>query len=318
MENEQKANVSNDEQRACDSANGATKEIETMQEEPPQCEVQTIGEHEHKVKSDTEDVDILTENKRESKEITHEDEVDHQIDVHEDRKVENDLKTTQRVDVPCGTGETASVLLVDSTVESTDVSETDIGSSQTIDDGEAQSEEVYGTEAITTDGNIPMECEFESSPDKSACYVDSEISENEPITYDLNSSPLHTERLRKEQSLSVSSTDRDIDSDKPHEIFELTDDDEEEENTDHRDDHRNGNNRFNQSNEFIDDVESDTFDNSSEDDAQSMSDEEPIDDDYDSEERIHSIDDSDDDETSAARGVRSIHLLNELNPDSLL
>lgn len=311
MENEQKPNVSNEEQRACDSANGAKREVETIQEEPPQCDgVQTIGEHEHKVKSDTEDVNILTENKRESEKIPHdEEEVDHQIDVHD---VDTNLITTQSVDVPCGTEKIATVLLIDSTlesrtVESNDVGETDIGSSQTICDGEAQLEGVYGTEAITTDGNIPMECELESSPDKIACYVDSEVSENEPITYDLNSSPLHTERSRKEQSLSVSSTDREIDSDKPHEIFELTDDDEEEENTD-ANDHRNRSNKFNQSNEFDDDVESDTFDHSSEDDAQSMSDEEPIDDDYDSEERIHSIDDSDDDETSEARGVRSIYL----------
>lgn len=214
-------------------------------------------------------------------------------------------KSNDISDSSCGAEKTSSVLLVDSspkclTLESSDVSEFDVGSSKTFFEGKTPSEDLNELEAITTVGDMQMECEFGHSPEKNVPLASSELSEIEPITFNLNSSPLQDIQSLRERSVSMSSTYRDVGSDKPNEIFELTDDDEDEENGGDSD-RRHQRNKFDQSNELEDDIGSDTFEDSSEDDGQSV---EPMDDDYDSEEHIHSIDDSDEDDVSVPKDVR--------------
>lgn len=211
-------------------------------------------------------------------------------DDNNDPDMDEIQKAIETYDMPSEPEKHSPVHLVDSTsqcitIESVDASEIDMDSSKIVTYDRALSNEVENADLKTTDD--PIECEFES-PEKNVNFMDSTISENAPIT--LNSSTPCRER-----SVSVSSTDRDIGSDKANEIFELTDDEEDEGS-----DHTNRNHKFVESTGFDDDVESDTFENSSE----SMSDEDPMDDEYDSGERIHSIDDSDDDEVSIPHAVR--------------
>lgn len=170
------------------------------------------------------------------------------------------------------------------TVESADVSEADVDANKVLSDTETHSE------AINSDGAIRIDLASESSPEKSLRFVDSEASESEPNIF--NSSPVRSVRSRRAKS--VSSSDRGNEADKGEEVYELTDDeeDDDEENADSRQ-HRNGSNKFGRSNDFDDDNESDPYDNSSDEDGQSMSGDEQ-DDEYDSEEPIHTIDDSDD------------------------
>lgn len=321
MENEQKMNISAEVERVDISSDIATsKEIESMQEGSARCD--EIGEskaemvkvQEKNMISDEKDAACDQTLKKSNSKLEMNVIADDVERIFEREKDNNDIQSSvmQKTDAPsdasCEPDQCSPVLLTDSTpqcltVESTDVSEIDISSSKTDCDGEAPSDDV---DAVTTDGDIQMDCEFESSPEKSVRFADSAVSENKPITFNLNSSPLQQVQSHRERSVSVSSTDRDISLDKRSEIFELTDDDEEEENLGGRD-HRERSNKFDQSNEFDDDIESDTFDNSSEEDTQSMSDDEPMDDDYDSEERIHSIDDSDDDQISVSQDVRRIN-----------
>lgn len=315
MENEQKTIVSDEVvERVDNSADILTpKVIESLQDDPSRCDeaevckadVEDFGTNnvdEQKVTCDEQD-DAIERTPNESNsgmkgnDII--DEVDHIVAQEGIESI-----VAQKPDSPtdCGADTSLLVPLVDSTPERTTVGSTEfsdiyIASSNTGCDGEQPSDD-FDFEAITTDGDIPMECVLESSPEKCSRL---EVSENDSVSYNLNSSPLQNVRSRRERSVSLSSTDRDTGSGKPNEIYELTDDDEDDANAG-RSDNRSRREKFRPSNDFDDDIGSDTFDDSSEGDAQSMSDE----DEYDSEERIHSIDDSDDDEVTSPHAVRRI------------
>lgn len=323
MENEQKTIVSDEDQCVENSADILPpKVIESMQDESSRCdeadvpkaEVEDLEPNkvdEQKLTCDEQDAAIEQTPDESNSGLKGSDVIDEVDHIVVQEEIESIVTQKPYASNDCEADKSLLVPLADSTPESTTVqsaesSEIEIASSNTGCDGE-QPSEGFDFEAITTDGVIPMECVLGSSPEKCLRLVDSEVSENDPDTLNLNSSPLRNVRSRIERSVSLSSTDRDIGSGKPNEIFELTDDDEDDENAG-RSENRGRRKKIIQSNDFDDDIESDTFDNSSEEDAQSMSDEEPMDDDYDSEERIHSIEDSDEDEVTSAHAVRRINL----------
>lgn len=315
MENEQKTIVSDEVvERVDNSADILTpKVIESLQDDPSRCDepevsikadVEDVGTNnvdEQKLTCDVQEAAIERTPNESNSGIGNDiiDQVDHIVEQEEIESI-----VAQKPDGPNDFEADTSLLvpLVDSTperttVESTEFSDIDIASSNTGCDGEQPSDD-FDFEAITTDGDIPMECVLESSPEKCSRLG---VSENDSVTYNLNSSPLQNVRSRRERSVSLSSTDRDTGSGKPNEIYELTDDDEDDANAG-RSDNRSRRQKFSPTNDFDDEIGSDTFDDSSEGDAQSMSDE----DEYDSEERIHSIDDSDDDEVTSPHAVRRI------------
>lgn len=294
MENEQKSDVKDDEQSLVNIADVVTTNDVGKSD---RCDVLETS------KVETEVIEAIAEIEKEAPAA-----IANQIDENSELKVNkaideldnvflgedtiNDIESdeVQKSNAPseseCETGTRSPLLLIESTppvelVESTDVSENDVSSSKTGCDGEVPSDDAADyIEGATTDGDIQMVCDFESTPEKSIRYIDSEVSESEVISY--NSPP----PVNLENVLS-----------KPNEIFELTDDDEDQENAVENSGRRKQSSTFDRSNDYDDEIESDAFENSSDEDAPSMSDEEPMEDDYDSEERIH-IEDSDDSETA--------------------
>lgn len=324
MENEQKTIASDEDQCVENSVDILTpKVIESLQDESSRCDEAEVAKaevedveankvDEQKLSCDEQDA-AIEQKPNESNETVKGSEIIDEVD-HIVAQEEIESIVTQKSDSTddCEPEKSLLVPLADSVLESTivqssELSEIDIASSNTDCDGEPASD-MLDFEAFTTDGDIPMECVLDSSPEKSLRLLECEVSENDPVTLNMNSSPLQNVRSRTPRSVSLSSTDKDIESAKADEIFELTDDDEDDVNATSNDENRDrrSSKNLNRSNDFDDDIESDIFENSSDDDAQSGSDEEPMDDDYDSEERVHSIDDSDDDEVTSIHGVRRI------------
>lgn len=291
MENEPTSKIIDEENGGAHSIDEPTTEPcenvknELSKAEKVECEVNEVREHNSDDQMSSEPIVNVRDSKLDVNESIEESNeplknANNEIESKSQEKVDDLSETT------CEPDSAASVLLADGV------------SDQIVLDQDAPLDSIDGVEEKNTDGDIPMECVIDSSPEKSVRCVDSEMSENEPLTFNLNSSPIRSERFHRQRSISVSSTEGDGRADsKANEIFDLIDDDDDEnlDDSDCRNQSKSG--------RFEDDIESDTFENSSEeDDAESMSDEENIDDDYDSDEPIHSIDDSDDEEEIAASG----------------